>query len=104
MLMADTSSIRDVLFFPQMKPESKPTAQGKPSKEPCLAPGIPEEWVEPLLDLGYDPVDKLKSEEKPCRFHQKMMEYRKRNKLDFPTVTVEQVAGWLTQTQSNSPW
>jgi hypothetical protein len=45
-----------------MKPESRPKAQGKPSREPYLNLGIPEEWVKPLLDLGYDSVDKLKAE------------------------------------------
>ena len=49
-----------------MKPESRPRAQGKPSREPYLNLGIPEEWVEPLLDLGYDSVDKLKAEENPA--------------------------------------
>ncbi|MGW8314149.1 MAG: lysine--tRNA ligase, partial [Bacteroidales bacterium] len=69
MLMTNQSSIQEVLFFPQMRPESKPTAQGKPSKEPFLALGIPEEWVEPLQELGYDSVDKIKAEEKPGRLH-----------------------------------
>ena len=81
--------------FPQMKPEAKPTAQGKPSKEPYLALAIPEEWVEPLMDLGYDSVEKIKAEEKPGRLHQKMMGYRKKNKLEIGTVSVEDVAGWL---------
>lgn len=95
MLMTDQTSIQEVLFFPQMRPEAKPTAQGKPSKEPFLALGIPEEWVEPLQELGYDSVDKIKAEEKPGRLHQKMMGYRKKNKLEIGTVTVEQVAEWL---------
>ncbi len=95
MLMTNQSSIQEVLFFPQMRPEAQPRAQGKPSKEPFLAMGIPEEWVEPLQELGYDSVDKLKAEEKPGRLHQKMMEFRKRGKLEIKTVTVEEVAGWL---------
>jgi hypothetical protein len=51
--------------------------------------------IESLLDLGYDSVDKIKAEEKPGRLHQKMMEYRKKNKLEIGTVTVEEVAPWL---------
>jgi len=78
-----------------MKPEAKPKAQGLPSKEPFLALGIPEEWVLPLMDLGYDSVDKIKALEKPGRLHQEMMGYRKKNKLDIATVTMEQVSGWL---------
>ena len=78
-----------------MRPEAKPTAQGKPSKEHFLALGIPEEWVEPLMELGYDSIDKIKAEKKPGRLHQKMMGYRKKNRLEIPTVTVKQVADWL---------
>ena len=78
-----------------MRPESPPKAQGKPSKEPFLALGIPEEWVESLMELGYDSVDKIKAEEKPGRLHQKMMGYRKKNKLEIGTVTLEQVAEWI---------
>ena len=75
-----------------MRPETKPKAQGTPSIEPFLELGIPGEWIEPLKELGYDSVDKLKEEEKPGLRHQKMMGYRKKNKLEIGTVTVEQVA------------
>jgi lysyl-tRNA synthetase class 2 len=96
MLMTNQSSIQEVLFFPQMKPEAKPRAQGQPAKEPFLALGIPEEWVEPLQELGYDSVDKIKAEDKPGRLHQKMMGYRKKNKLDIGTITMEQVTEWIS--------
>lgn len=95
MLMTNQSSIQEVLFFPQMKPESKPKTHGKPSKEPFMKLGIPEEWVEPIWELGYDSVEKLKAEEKPGPLHQKMMAHRKKNKLEIGTVTMEQVAGWI---------
>jgi lysyl-tRNA synthetase, class II len=80
-----------------MKPESKPKAQGTPSKEPFLVPGIPEEWVEPLQELGCDSVEKIKAEDKPGRLHQKMMGCRKKNKLEIATITMEQVAGGLAK-------
>ena len=95
MLMTNQASIQEVLFFPQMKPETPARAVGKPSKEPFLALGIPEEWVEHLQELGYDSVDKIKAEDKPGRLHQKMMGYRKKNKLEIGTVTMEQVAEWV---------
>ena len=96
MLMTNQSSIQEVLVFPQMRPEAKPGDQGQPAKEPFLALGIPEEWVEPPQDLGYDSVDKIKAEDKPGRLHQKMMGYRKKNKLDIGTVTMEQVTEWIS--------
>ncbi len=36
-----------------------------------------EEWVEPLQDLGYNTIDRIKVLEKPRRLHQEMMGYRK---------------------------
>ena len=47
------------------------------------------------MELGYDIVDKIKSLEKPGRHHQEMVGYRKKNKLEIGTVTLEQVSGWL---------
>ncbi len=96
MLMTNQSSIQEVLFFPQMKPETQAKAVGKPSMEPFLELGIPEEWVEHLMELGYDSADKIKALEKPGRLHQEMMGYRKKNKLDIGTVTMDQVAEWIS--------
>lgn len=96
MLMTNKSSIQEVLFFPQMRPEAPPRTQGKPSRGPFLALGIPEEWMEPLIALGYDTVEKLKAVEKPGKLHQEMMGYRKKNKLEIGTVTIEQIGAWLT--------
>jgi lysyl-tRNA synthetase class 2 len=98
MLMTNQSSIQEVLFFPQMRPEVSSASQQsnvESQKKALMELGIPEAWVEPLMELGYDTVDKIKAEEKPGRLHQKMMGYRKKNKLEIATVTVEQVTGWL---------
>jgi lysyl-tRNA synthetase class 2 len=98
MLMTNQSSIQEVLFFPQMRPEVSSASQQsnvESQKKALMELGIPEAWVEPLMELGYDTVDKIKAEEKPGRLHQKMMGYRKKNRLEIGTVTVEQVTGWL---------
>jgi hypothetical protein len=42
------------------------------------------------------PEAQLIAEEKPGRLHQKMMGYRKKNKLEIGTVRVEEVAEWIT--------
>ena len=57
--------------------------------------GVPEEWVEPLQKLGYTTIEKLKEVEKPGKLHQEMMGYRKKNKLEIGTVTMEQVSSWV---------
>jgi lysyl-tRNA synthetase, class II len=72
-----------------MKPESKSKTQGIPSKETFLELDIHKEWVQPLQELGYDSIEKIKTEDKPGRLHQKMMGYRKKNKLDIGTVAME---------------
>ena len=95
MLMTNQSSIQEVLFFPQMKPEAPAKTVGKSSMEPFLELGIPEEWVEHLMELGYDSIDKITALEKPGRLHQEMMGYRKKNKLEIATVTMEQVSSWI---------
>jgi len=95
MLMTNQSSIQEVLFFPQMKPEAQAKAPVVSKPEEYLALGIPEDWVAPLQALGYTTIDKIKALEKPGKLHQEMMGYRKKNKLEIPTVTMEQVGAWV---------
>jgi len=95
MLMTGQPSIQDVIFFPQMRPEARQTTNDERQKEEFLEIGIPEEWVEPLVALGYNTVEKLKEVEKPGKLHQEMMGYRKKNKLDINTLTLDQVAEWI---------
>ena len=95
MLMTNQTSIQDVLFFPQMKPEKKQEQESGSKREEYLAIGVPEEWIEPLQALGYTTVAKIKAVDKPGKLHQEMMGYRKKNKLEIGTVTVEEVGGWL---------
>ncbi|MFH0757613.1 MAG: lysine--tRNA ligase [Bacteroidota bacterium] len=97
MLMTNQTSIQEVLFFPQMKPEKSAQYPVHSAQEDYLAIGVPAEWVEPLQKLGYDTVAKLKAVEKPGKLHQEMMGYRKKNKLEIGTVTMEQVGGWISR-------
>jgi lysyl-tRNA synthetase class 2 len=95
MLMTNQQSIQDVLFFPQMKPEAVGQQHAVDNLQKYTAIGIPEEWVAPMQALGYTTVEKIKEIEKPGKLHQEMMGYRKKNKLEIGTVTVEDVAGWI---------
>ena len=92
MIMTNQPSIQDVLFFPQMKPEKKEKID---PKEKYTEKGIPGEWVEPLQKLGYVTIEKLMKVEKPGKLHQEMMGYRKKNKLEISTVSLEDVASWI---------
>ncbi len=94
MIMTNSSSIQDVLLFPQMKPEKKhQVTMDDPTK--YREAGIPGEWIEVLQKLGYTTLAKLKEVEKPGKLHQEIMGYRKKNKLDINTVSVEDVASWI---------
>ena len=78
-----------------MKPEAQAKAPATSKPEEYEAIGIPAEWVEPLQKLGYTTVDKIKELEKPGKLHQEMMGYRKKNRLEIPTVTMEDVNSWI---------
>ena len=78
-----------------MKPEASAKAPAASKPEEYTALGIPEEWVEPLQKLGYTTIEKIKVLEKPGKLHQEMMGYRKKNKLEIGTVTMEQVSEWI---------
>lgn len=94
MLMTDQPSIQDVIFFPQMRPEGGQKAEAD-SPQKFMELGVPEEWVEPLMALGYDSVEKLKEVEKPGKLANDLNGYKKKNKLDLPGLSPEVVAGWL---------
>lgn len=78
-----------------MKPEVRRRAQGAEIREAFVSFGIPEEWTEPLISLGYDSVEKLKEVEKSGRLANELNGYNKKNKLGLQGVSPETVALWL---------
>ena len=78
-----------------MKPEVGRKAQGARLKEEFLEIGVPEEWVEPLMALGFDSVAKLKEVEKPGKLANDLNGYKKKNKLDLPGLSPETVGEWI---------
>jgi lysyl-tRNA synthetase, class II len=94
MLMTNQTSIQDVLFFPQMKPETKSKPVTSPAEE-YIALGIPAEWVEPLQKLGYATIEKLKEIDKPGKLANDLNGFNKKNKLGLQGVSPEAVDLWL---------
>lgn len=90
MLLTDNSSIQEVLFFPQMRPEKKPQFD---SVEDFARAGIPESWAEVAIQAGYSTVASLK-DEKPTVVHQKLNGIRKKNKLELPALQLDEVKMW----------
>ena len=92
MLLTNSPSIQDVLFFPQMKPEKKPVVDGDDKYE---AIGIPKEWIAVVKKAGYLTVDSLKDIENPNKFHQQLCGINKKEKLGLAGLTPDDVKSWL---------
>lgn len=93
MIMTNQTSIQDVLFFPQMKPEK---GQGTRDEGPekYLELGIPEEWIAVLKKLGYTSIEKLK-ETKSGKLSNDLNGFNKKNKLGLKGVSPQEVEEWL---------
>ena len=90
MFMTGQPTIQDVLFFPTMRPEKKPTID---DKEKYMAIGVPEEWVEVIQKMGYVTVESLKKLA-PGKFYNDLCGFNKKNKLGLKAPSMEEVKGW----------
>ncbi len=91
MLLTGQTSIQEVLFFPQMRPEKIKNAL---DTNELKRYGIPEEWGKLILANGISSIDSLK-EEKPAGLLQKLNGLRKKNKLDIAALQLEELEKWL---------
>jgi len=94
MFMTNSPSIQDVIFFPQMRPLRSEQSTVS-SEQEYVELGIPEEWVEPLQELGYETVEKLREVEKPGKLANDLNGFNKKNKLGLKGLSPEDVASWL---------
>ena len=92
MFMTNNSSIQDVLFFPQMKPEKKADVD---SDEKFVEMGIPAEWVEVVRKLGLQKTQALK-DAKPGKLFNDLCGYNKKNKLGLTNPLIDDVKQWLS--------
>jgi lysyl-tRNA synthetase class 2 len=98
MFLTNNPSIQEVLFFPQMRPEKWAVASTDSSKilDAFKAIGVSEIWAEHVYKAGYTSVEKLK-EVKHTAVHQNLNGYRKKNKLDIPSLLLEDVEMWYSK-------
>ncbi len=91
MIMTNNSSIQDVLFFPQMRPEKivQPT-----SIEDFVNIGVPAEWVPVLQKMGFNSVEELKAGNANKVFND-MGGMRKKLKLEITIPSKEDVMQWF---------
>jgi lysyl-tRNA synthetase class 2 len=93
MLLTNNSSIQEVLFFPQMRPEKFQTG---PDLKAFQSIGVPGTWAEHMNKAGFSNVEEL-LEAKPTAVHQKLNGYRKKNKLEIPALLLEEVEAWYSK-------
>ncbi len=91
MIMTNSPSIQDVLFFPQMKPEKALSAS--PEQE-FIDAGIRADLIPVIQKLGITTVAQL-HEMKPSKLFNDICGIRKKMKLEVENPTIEEVEGWL---------
>ncbi|GHB27446.1 lysine--tRNA ligase [Mongoliitalea lutea] len=91
MLLTNNSTIQEVLFFPQMRPEKKVKIA---SDEDFMALGIPAGLVPVIRDMNIHTIEQLK-EYDPNKLFNDVCGRRKKLKLDVANPTKEEVESWL---------
>jgi lysyl-tRNA synthetase class 2 len=90
MLLTGQTTIQEVLFFPQMRPEK---TVKKDAAEKYIASGIAEAWVPVLHKAGFITVDMLK-DANPQLLRQSLFEINKKYNLGFELPTLQAVEAW----------
>lgn len=91
MLLTGQTTIQEVLFFPQMRPEK---VLRKDSVTAYTEIGIPEEWVSVIQKAGYILVEDLKGLS-PGKLHQELCGLNKKNKLELTNPSLDMVSSWI---------
>lgn len=91
MIMTNSHSIQDVLFFPQMRPEKKTSTS---SDEEFMSIGISSEWIPVIRKAGIQTIEALKKEN-PNKLFNDLNGQRKKLKLDIPALKIEEVTEWM---------
>ena len=91
MLMTGQTTIQEVLFFPQMRPEKKVP---KDNAAAFAVIGVPEEWVPVLHKAGYNLVNDLKGGNAQ-KIQMEIGGINKKFKLGYIVPSVNDVAAWI---------
>jgi len=90
MMMTNSPSIQDVLFFPQMKPEAKQQVDGP---EAFTARGVREELLPLFEKMGINTVAQI-DEANVNKLFNDICGMRKKMKLDISNPSLDEVKGW----------
>ena len=91
MLMTNQTSIQEVLFFPQMRPEKKSEMATEAEYQ---AIGVPVEWILVLQKMGFMTIQSIK-EANPNKIFNDLGGMRKKLKLDISIPTKDEVLKWF---------
>lgn len=92
MLMTNQSTIQEVLFFPQMRPEKKAKVT---TDEDFVNAGIPAEWVQVIRKMGINTIEELK-DANPNKIFNDLGGMRKKLKLELTMPSKEDVTAWFS--------
>lgn len=91
MLMTNQTTIQEVLFFPQMRPEKKAEVA---TNEEYEALGVPSAWIPVLQKMGFMTIAALK-EANPNKVFNDLGGMRKKLKLDLTIPSKDEVLKWF---------
>ncbi|WP_342328414.1 lysine--tRNA ligase [Pedobacter sp. FW305-3-2-15-E-R2A2] len=92
MLMTNQSTIQEVLFFPQMRPEKKAKVT---TDEDFVNAGIPAEWVQVIRKMNINTIEELKAAS-PNKVFNDLGGMRKKMKLELTMPSKEDVTAWFS--------
>ncbi len=99
MLMTGQTTIQEVLFFPQMRPE-KTARRDTPAQ--FAAAGVAEEWVPALHKLGVLTLQQLAATASAGKLQQDLCGLNKKFKLGLTNPSADDVKGWIAAAASTS--
>lgn len=92
MLMTNQSTIQEVLFFPQMRPEKKAKVT---TDEDFVNAGVDAEWVQVIRKMGINTLEDLKAAN-PNKVFNDLGGMRKKLKLELTMPSKEAVMAWFS--------
>ncbi len=91
MMLTDQTSIQEVLFFPQMRPEKKVEMA---TEADYVAQGVPNVWIPALQKMGFMTIEALKAAN-PNKVFNDLGGLRKKLKIDAPMPKKDEVEAWI---------
>ncbi len=91
MIMTNSHSIQDVLFFPQMRPEKKMAVA---TDKEFTELGIPSDWIPLIRKKGINTIEELK-QSNSNKLMNDLNGLRKKLKLDIAALTPEIIKNWF---------